>query len=105
MAKKLSKAQERVLDGLRRCYDETLESKTRHNENTVNNWETEKRKWSPLGLDYFKKELEDNRNGFICFYSANSRTLEILAEQGYIEYIKLDRDGCTPIDKVKLIKR
>ena len=98
MAKKLTQAQERTLERIKRnstpeaikksldWYNEKLET-------------AENDDWEQWYLDH----IAMYESGWVLVQSLNSRTLEILAEQGYIEYKKQERWGGTPIDWAKLV--
>ena len=98
---KLSKAQERTLQKIRERYDEAIERSLRYYTEHIQNpdkYET------PQMIEHYKENLEYVKKGFMLWQSGNSRTLERLAEEGFIEYIKKDGIRFTPIDWVKLIK-
>jgi hypothetical protein len=93
---KLSKAQERTLERIRSQYQKELQDgKQYYVEHLENPRDDDWRKYYQEHLDMYEK-------GFVLWGSTNSRTLEILAEAGFIEYIKKERWGGSPIDWVKL---
>lgn len=98
--KKLSKAQERTLEHIKAEYtSETIQKGIAYYEERLADPERESMK------SWYLDHKEMYENGYILFASPNSRTLEILAELGYIEYIKKERwfSNATPIDWVKLL--
>ena len=53
--------------------------------------------------EYFEKRLKETEDGFCLWKSSNSRTLQKLADMGYIDYVKNDKYGrFTPLDLVRL---
>lgn len=93
---KLSTAQERELNKIKAQYEIEVEKELIFWEEELQTAEEQHKHW-------IAKRVELAKQGFISWYSSNSRTLQKLAEYGYIEYIKLDEHRGTPIDKVKLL--
>lgn len=100
--KKLSKAQEKVLNKIRAEYqkrlDEDLEMLISDSQKPL-----EERRYLFSTDEWIKEKLEIANKGFILWHSTNSRTLEILAEAGYIEYDKRDGIRSIPLDYIKLL--
>lgn len=101
--KKLSKAQEQTLQRLKDKYMKEAYD-TSYYEERLANIENDY-SWYNIdeGKEFYQEHIDMKKKGFILVYSHNSRTLEILAEHGLIEYIKSDRRGTCPIDWVKLL--
>lgn len=98
--KKLSSAQEKVLARIRERYEEDLIKEKKFYEQKVLNYNND-----VLPLEYYEEHLEMANKGFILWSSSNSRTLKVLAENGYIEYIKRDLSRYVPIDYIKLLEK
>ena len=94
--KKLSKAQDRTLSLLKEIYPKKAYDASYYYSKLEKETRTEWIKW-------YKDHIDMIDRGFILWNSLNSRTLEVLAEQGYIEYIKSKRCGNSCIDWVKLL--
>lgn len=96
--KKLTKAQEKTLARIREDFNSgELEEEKVYWEKAIENCNDER------SLEFYKEHVEMNKKGYILFHSNNSRTLEILAENNLIDYIKNDGRSLAPIDWVKLI--
>ena len=94
---KLSKAQERELNRIKSRYSIELVDGLAY-------WEKQLQEAPEQHKHWIAEEVELANKGFINWYSANSRTLEKLAEYGYIEYLKDDcRARTTPIDHIRLL--
>lgn len=99
-ARKLSKAQERTLEQIRDSYNKRLEDEFEFYKKRIDEYEN----YNYLPLSYYENHLKMVNKGYVLWQSGNSRTLEILCEHGYIDYIKKDENrSCTPIDYVKLL--
>lgn len=96
--KKLSKAQERELDWIKK------KSTSEEVENSIRHYERLKEENIEKYGKYADEHIERYKNGWVLVHSKNSRTFEVLAENGYIIYEKDDFRNCVPIDWVKLIK-
>jgi len=100
--KRLSKAQENVLARIKESYDAKLEDDKKYYTEAIENHDSPRYKGLPL--EYYQEHLEMANKGYILWHSTNSKTLEILAQHGLIEYIKKDGfRNIYPVDYVKLI--
>lgn len=100
---RLSKAQENTLNWIRERYEETLVHELETYRREVEQPET--RPVKGLSDEYYKEQLAYAERGFILLHSFNSKTLEKLAEAGYIEYLKNDKCRSYPLDRVKLLSK
>lgn len=96
---KLTKAQEKLLNEIRESYDEELKSSKEYYKMQLSESDDER-----LTLMY-KEMLAELADGFITLRSVNYKTLEALAKEGYIEYIKGSRTGLYTFDLVKLLEK
>ena len=99
--KRLSKAQTNELITIQKVYKTHLEMEKQSYNEAVTNYGTSTQFLLPL--EYYTEHLKMANEGFILWQCPNSRTLERLAECGYIEYIKRDNNRNTPIDYIKLL--
>ena len=100
--KKLTKAQERALEEIRRSSEqEKVEESIRYYERQIERYADDE--W---WIAWIREHIERYKNGWVLVQSYNSRTLEVLAESGFIEYEKNQKQDrrYTPIDWARLVK-
>lgn len=97
---KLSKAQAEELELIRTKYSEKVaESIAYYREKLADPTTEEKHR------EFFERRLKESEDGFILWRSSNSRTLQKLADMGFIDYVKNDKYGrFTPLDLVRIRK-
>ena len=105
MAKKLSKAQEKALEYVRRASSpDRVQKDIEYYETRLLAIEDTKGKDYEHWKSYYQSHLDMYKDGWVLVSSLNSRTFEVLAERGYIEYRKQDRVlNATPIDWARLV--
>lgn len=102
--KKLSKAQERELERIQKNYANDLERGIKEFTDDIKNYGKSRPDGFHIPLSFYQEHLDMYKKGYVVWYSANSRTLEILAEHGFIEYIKNDNyNRSYTLDWVKLL--
>lgn len=103
MATKLTKAQERELQLITEQYAGILQRQKDSFKHDLDNAVAEN--LDDRYIQYYTESLDLANQGFILWRCPNIKTLQKLADLGYIEYRpdKQFRRVCSPIDRVKLL--
>ena len=100
MAVKLTKAQEAELKLIRERYADDLEHEKITYKQALERAIMDEEDWR---IKFYTERIDFVNRGFIAWKSPNSRTLQKLADLGYIEYDKNDKYRQYPLDRVKLL--